>query len=303
MSLLAFPPRVRSRVHEHAPLAPLTTWRIGGPAEFMVHAQTMCDVADTVAACRSTGMALYVLGGGSNLLVGDEGVRGVVLTLHQMKGMKSYGNKVLVQAGANLGSLVSRSSSAGIGGLQGLAGIPGTVGGALAMNAGGRYAEIAQFVERVVWLNPHGELESRYREEIVFGYRTCSLRDGVVIEAVLSGPPGHPAELTAKAREIMRAKLDSQPYREFSAGCCFRNPMGQSAGRLIELAGCKGMAVGGAKVSERHGNFIVNSGDARAEEVLELMTQVAERVLGAHGVTLRPEVQIWPARAALAQAA
>lgn len=303
MSLLAFPQRIRSRVLTELPLAPMTTWRIGGPAQFLVHAQTMCDVADTVAACKTSGMPLYVLGGGSNLLIGDEGVRGIVLTLHQMKGMKPYGNKVLVQAGANLGTFITRCSGAGIGGVQGLAGIPGTIGGALAMNAGGRYAEIAEFVERVVWLNPQGELESLYREEIDFGYRRSGLRFGVVIEAVLSGPHGNPAELTGRAREIMKVKLASQPYQEFSAGCCFQNPMGQSAGRLIDLAGCKGMSVGGAKVSERHGNFIVNSGDARAEDVLELMTQVIERVQQAHSVTLSPEVQIWPQRALIAQAA
>jgi UDP-N-acetylmuramate dehydrogenase len=303
MSLQAFPQRIRDRVMTDVPLAPLTTWRIGGPAQFLVHAQTMCDVADTVAACRASGMGLYVLGGGSNLLVGDEGVRGIVLTLHQMKSMKPYGNKVLVQAGANLGTFITRCSSAGIGGVQGLAGIPGTIGGALAMNAGGQYAEIAQFVERVVWLNPEGELESRYREEIDFGYRKSTLRFGVVIEAVLSGPHGNPAELMGRAREIMKAKLAAQPYQEFSAGCCFQNPMGQSAGRLIDLAGCKGMSVGGAQVSERHGNFIVNSGDARARDVFELMTRVAERVQAAHGVTLSPEVQIWPMRATIAQAA
>lgn len=303
MSLSAFPARIRDHVRLEAPLAPYTTWRIGGPAEFLVEARSLRDVADTVAACRSAGMPLHVLGGGSNLLVDDAGVRGVVLCLHPMKRMQFFGTKVLVQAGANLNALIARCSQAGIGGVQGLAGIPGTVGGALAMNAGGRHAEIAQFVERVIWISPAGELEDRYREEIEFTYRRSSLREGVVIEAVLAGEAGEPAVLAARAKEINREKLAVQPYREFSAGCCFKNPMGNSAGRLIDLAGCKGLALGPAAVSEMHGNFIVNRGGARAEDVRQLMREVIRRVQDAHGVTLQPEVQIWPARDVLAQAA
>ncbi|MBK9975848.1 MAG: UDP-N-acetylmuramate dehydrogenase [Planctomycetes bacterium] len=303
MTLQAFSQRLRDRVQTEVQLAPFTTWRIGGPAQFLVQAETLRDVADTVAGCRAANLPLYVLGGGSNLLIADEGVRGVVLSLHAMKRMQPFGNKVLVQAGANLGTLVNRCNQAGIGGLCGLAGIPGSVGGALAMNAGGRYAEIAEFVERVVWLNPQGELESLYREEIDFAYRRSGLRFGVVIEAVLSGTHADPAQLAARSRQIMHEKLSLQPYQEFSAGCCFQNPMGHSAGRLIDLAGCKGMQVGGAKVSDRHGNFIVNSGEAKAEEVLQLMQQVTARVQVAHGVMLRPEVQMWPARDVLSLAA
>jgi len=303
MSLQAFPARIRARVQCEFPLAPLTTWRIGGPAQYLVHAQSLRDVADTVAACRAANQPLYVLGGGSNLLIADEGVRGVVLSLHAMKKMQAFGNKVHVEAGANLGTLITRCNQSGIGGLHGLAGIPGTVGGALAMNAGGRYAEIADFVERVVWLNPQGGLESLYREEIDFAYRRSGLRFGVVIEAVLAGHHMLPAELTAKTREIIKEKLGCQPYQEFSAGCCFQNPMGNSAGRLIDLAGCKGLSVGGAQVSQVHGNFIVNTGNARANEVLELMQQVTQRVNETQGVQLRPEVQMWPARDVLAKAA
>lgn len=303
MSIAAFPSRIRSRVQCEVPLAPLTTWRIGGPAEFLVHATSLRDVADTVAACKAANLPLYVLGGGSNLLIADEGVRGVVLSLHAMKKMQAFGNKVHVEAGANLGTLITRCNHAGIGGPHGLAGIPGTLGGALAMNAGGRHAEIADFVERVVWLNPQGELESLYREEIDFGYRRSGLRFGVVIEAVLAGHHMPPAELMARTREIMKEKLAVQPYQEFSAGCCFQNPMGNSAGRLIDLAGCKGMAVGGAQVSDVHGNFIVNTGSAQAAQVLELMRQVTQRVQQTQGVLLKPEVQMWPARDVLAQAA
>jgi UDP-N-acetylmuramate dehydrogenase len=294
MSINAFPKRLRDRVQTALPLAKLTTLRIGGPAQFYVAATSLRDVADTVAAARDGGLALHVLGGGSNLLVADDGIPGIVLTLHGMKKISPFGSKVQVQAGANLSALVVSCSAAGIAGPQGLAGIPGNVGGALAMNAGGRYGEIADYVERVIWINPQGELQSLYREEINFGYRSSSLREGVVIEAVIEGEPGDKAQLTARARTVLQEKLAAQPYSEFSAGCTFKNPKGQSAGLVIDQAGCKGLSVGGARVSERHGNFIVNRGDARAADILALMQIVQRRVFESFGLELQPEVQIWP---------
>ncbi|MBX3460893.1 MAG: UDP-N-acetylmuramate dehydrogenase [Planctomycetes bacterium] len=296
MSILAFPRRLRDRVQPGFPMAKLTTLRIGGPAQYFVSANTLRDVADTCAAARECGLPMHVIGGGSNLLVHDRGVAGIVLSLHGLKKIQPFGAKVHVQAGANLSALIAACNGAGIGGPQNLAGIPGTVGGALAMNAGGRYGEIADYVASVVWINEAGELQSLYREEIDFGYRHSSLRGGVVIEAVLEGKPGEKYELVATARRIMQEKLAAQPYSEFSAGCTFKNPKGQSAGMLVDKAGCKGLSVGGAKVSERHGNFIVNRGDASATDMLELMTQVQRRVLETFGVELQPEVQIWPGR-------
>ncbi|MBK8205595.1 MAG: UDP-N-acetylmuramate dehydrogenase [Planctomycetes bacterium] len=300
MSMLAFPRRIRDRVQGGLPLAKLTTLRIGGPAQYFVEARTLRDVADTCAAARECGLPLHVLGGGSNLLVCDEGVQGIVLSLHGMKRIQAFGTKVQVQAGANLSALVAACSAAGIAGPQSLAGIPGTVGGALAMNAGGRYGEIADYVASVIWISPEGDLQSLYREEITFGYRSSMLRSGVVIETVIEGTAGEHAQLVARARTVLQEKLAAQPYSEFSAGCTFKNPKGQSAGRYIDQAGCKGLMVGGAKVSDRHGNFIVNRGDAKASDILELMQQVQRRVFEAFGVSLQPEVQIWPGRVLLA---
>lgn len=300
MSMLAFPRRLRERVLLAAPLSRLTTLRVGGPAEFFVEARSLRDVADTAAAARETGLDLHVIGGGSNLLIDDSGVNGIVLSLHGMKKIQPFGTKVHVQAGAPLSALVAACSAAGIAGPQSLAGIPGNIGGALAMNAGGRYGEIADYVERVLWVNQAGELQSLYREEIQFGYRSSSLRQGVVIEAVVEGRAGNKAELAAEARRIMQEKLAAQPYSKFSAGCAFKNPKGQSAGRYIDQAGCKGLAVGDAQVSEMHGNFILNRGCAKAGDVLKLMQLVQRRVLEAFGVELQPEVQIWPGSVHLA---
>ncbi|MCC6575467.1 MAG: UDP-N-acetylmuramate dehydrogenase [Planctomycetes bacterium] len=299
MSILsAFPSRVRSRIAEQRPLAPLTTLRVGGNAQFYLEARGLRDVCDALEACRAANMPLHVIGGGSNLLIADTGVPGLVLNLKQMKGVEVFGQKVLVQAGAALNTLVATCAGAGIAGPEGLAGIPGSVGGALAMNAGGRYAEIGRFVDCVTWITPENRVQYLYREEIDFQYRHSSLTRGIVLQAVIGGATGNAAQLKERARCIHAEKLAVQPYSAHSAGCAFKNPKGQSAGKLIDLAGCKGLQVGSARVSEQHGNFVVNLGGATADDVTGLMSLVKERVRTAHGVELSPEVQIWPRVAA-----
>ncbi|CAG0927140.1 UDP-N-acetylmuramate dehydrogenase [Planctomycetaceae bacterium] len=294
MSLLAFDARVRREVVAQKPLAPLTTMRIGGPAEFYLEARGFRDVLDAAEACKRTGLRLHILGGGSNLLIDDAGVPGVVVNLKHMKRVTPSEGRMVVQAGASLTSVVSTCARAGLAGPEGLAGIPGTVGGALAMNAGGRFAEIGEFVHKVLWLSPQGTVTYLYREEIQFTYRKSSLQKGVVLEAILEGKRGEPAQLLARMKQIMEQKLASQPYTAASAGCAFTNPPGQSAGKLIDLAGCKGLKVGGAQVSEQHGNFIVNRGEASSRDVLLLMGKVQKRVFEHHGIQLIPEVKAWP---------
>lgn len=294
MSLLAFDARVRREVLAQKPLAPLTTMRIGGPAEFYLEARGFRDVLDAAEACKRTGMRLHILGGGSNLLIDDAGVPGVVVNLKHMKRVTPSDGRMVVQAGASLTSVVTTCARAGLAGPEGLAGIPGSIGGALAMNAGGRFGEIGEFVHKVLWLSPQGTVRYLYREEIQFTYRKSSLQNGVVLEAILEGRRGEPARLVARMREIMEQKLASQPYTVASAGCAFTNPVGKSAGKLIELAGCKGLSVGGAAVSEQHGNFIINRGEASCRDVLMLMGKVQRRVFDHHGIQLIPEVKAWP---------
>jgi UDP-N-acetylmuramate dehydrogenase len=294
MSLLAFDARVRREVVAQRPLASLTTMRVGGPAEFYLEARGFRDVIDAAEACKRTGLPLNVLGGGSNLLIDDAGVPGVVVNLKLMKRVVPTEHRMMVSAGASLTNVVATCARAGIAGPEGLAGIPGTIGGALAMNAGGRFAEIGEFVHKVLWLSPQGTVRYLYREEIQFSYRRSSLQGGVVLEAILEGKRGEPAALLARIKQIMEQKLASQPYAAASAGCAFTNPPGQSAGKLIDLAGCKGMSVGGAQVSEQHGNFIVNKGAATCSDVLKLMGKVKKRVFELHGIQLIPEVKAWP---------
>lgn len=294
MSLLAFDARVRREVIAQRPLASLTTMRVGGPAEFYLEARGFRDVIDAAEACKRTGLPLNVLGGGSNLLIDDAGVPGVVVNLKHMKRVVPTEHRLVVSAGASLTSVVATCARAGIAGPEGLAGIPGTIGGALAMNAGGRFAEIGEFVHKVLWLSPQGTVRYLYREEIQFTYRKSSLQGGIVLEAIIEGKRGEPAALLARMKQIMEQKLASQPYSAASAGCAFTNPPGQSAGKLIDLAGCKGLSVGGAQVSEQHGNFIVNKGGATCSDVLKLMGKVKKRVFEHHGIQLIPEVKAWP---------
>ena len=295
---LPMPERLAARIQEDKPLAAQTTLRIGGPARFYLEARSLRDVSEAISAAQEAELPLHVLGGGSNLLIDDAGVDGLVLSLGGLKRIAPYGSKVFVQAGATLSGVVGACVKAGIAGPEGLAGIPGSVGGALAMNAGGRYGEICDLLERIVWINPRGELESLYREEIAFGYRESSLRNGVVLEAVLQGTAGDARDLAAKARQIMAEKTSAQPYAEFSAGCTFKNPKELSAGRLIDQAGCKGLTIGGARVSLRHGNFIVNTGGASFSDVTGLIEEVREQVLKSSGILLETEVQVWPRKAA-----
>lgn len=292
------PRSIRNKTLQSHSLASLTTFRIGGPAKFYMEPESIRDVALATGFARKQGIPLYVLGGGSNLLIDDAGVDGLVLNLKRMKAVRRFGLNVVVQAGANLGMLINDCNRNGLAGPHGLAGIPGSVGGALAMNAGGSYAEIFDFLESVIWINSDGELQSRYKEEIDFGYRLSELRNGVVLEATLKTESGKVSELIAETRRIQAEKISVQPYRKFSAGCAFKNPKDKSAGLCIDQAGLKGLSVGGAKVSMKHGNFIVNEGGARARDVRELMEIVTDKVKQVHGVSLQPEVQFWPRVAA-----
>lgn len=296
MSLNAFPPRLRERVRVSEPLGQRTTLRIGGPAQYYVEATSLRDVADTVQAARELGLPLFVLGGGSNLLIADEGVAGVVLSLHGMKKINVFGHKVQVQAGANLNTLVNRCSVEGLAGPQSLAGIPGTVGGALAMNAGCYGGETWNVIDSVLTLDRFGEVRERAPAEFQIGYRHVGLRkatDEWFVGARFRLARGDGEAARHRIKDLLERRIASQPLQLPNAGSVFRNPRGDHAARLIEAAGLKGVSVGGAQVSEKHANFIVNpEGRACAADIEELIVRVREAVLQAFGVELVQEVRI-----------
>lgn len=285
--------------------APISTWfGVGGGAARFAQPRN----EDELLRCIEIDPRLRVLGDGANLLVDDEGVANLVVSLRdpEFAGARWHERGVTVGAGHDLPRLILEACRRGLGGLEGLGGIPASVGGALIMNAGGAFGQIAGVVERVHALDRRGQRVSLPRECIAFGYRHSGLGELILTGADLALTPGDAGSLRDRLKEVMAYKKASQPMAERSAGCCFKNPTlsrdiegvghaGErvSAGKLIDAAGLKGLAVRGAMVSERHANFLVTRPGARAHDVIELMREVRRRLAARFGVTLEPEVVVW----------
>lgn len=292
--------------------APLPTWfGIGGVADRLARPRSLGEVV----RCVQSEPDLRVLGDGANLLVDDDGIGELVLALTDAA-MTSYTingatGAVTAMAGANLPRLINETVRTGLAGLEGLAGIPATVGGAVVMNAGGAFGQIADAVARVRGVDRAGNVVTLERREIDFGYRRSGLNDLVITSVELALVPDDREKIRARQKDVMAYKKRSQPMAEPSAGCVFKNPtlagaidrIGDagarvSAGMLIDLAGCKGLRTrggegGGAEVSPVHGNFIVTHPGALAREVIDLMGEVKRRVFDRFGVELEPEVVVW----------
>lgn len=287
-----------ARVQAGEPLARHTTFRIGGPADFLVHAGSTAELAGVLAVAREHGLPLWMLGNGSNLLVGDGGVRGLVLVLTgELATRRLEGARVIAGAGYDLPKLAVEVSRLGLGGLSFACGIPGTVGAGLVINAGAHGSDMSGAVEYADVMYPDGRVARLGPAEIGFGYRTSRLQGtGAIVTAVTFAlQPADPGALAADVRRYLEHRRNTQPLLQPNAGSIFKNPPGQYAGRLIEAAGCKGWQEGGAQVSEKHANFIVNLGDATAAHVLTLMRRVRSRVLDTSGIHLAPEIRIWGA--------
>ncbi|HYE62283.1 MAG TPA: UDP-N-acetylmuramate dehydrogenase [Phycisphaerales bacterium] len=291
--------------------APIPTWfGIGGGAERFCVPRSV----EELRRCVEIDPRLRVLGDGANLLVDDDGVSELVVELAATGftkiEMDVKTGRVYAGAGADLAKLVTESVRQGLSGLEGLGGIPATVGGAVMMNAGGAFGEIGPSIVRVFAVDRVGrERVLENGRDVRFTYRHSGLQGLIITGAELMLPPGDAAALRTKLKDVMAYKKTSQPMAENSAGCCFKNPtlgedvkeLGEvgakgrrvSAGLLIDRAGCKGMRVGGASVSMRHGNFVVTDAGAKARDVIELMGQMVARVRDAFGVTIEPEVVVW----------
>jgi UDP-N-acetylmuramate dehydrogenase len=285
--------RFEHRATEERPLAPLTTFRIGGPAEVYVEPNDVDELAEAVATLRRSGIAWRVLGGGSNLLVADGGVRGAVVSLARLSAVRRKESLLEVDAGARLIEVVRIAASAGIQGFENLAGIPGRVGGAVFGNAGSRYGAIGDLVVALDLMGPDGELTRLVPGPDFFRYRASDVGDRVVVRALLAGTDADPKLLRARVRELVHERRTSQPGWVGNAGCIFKNPPGHSAGRLIDAAGCKGLRSGGILVSHRHANFFENAGNGTASDVLRLVDLVRDRVGRSAGVELEMEVRRW----------
>jgi len=275
------------------PLARLTTLRIGGPAELLVEAASARAVGAAVRACRETGTPLLVVGLGSNVLVPDEGLDGVVLRLTgDLRRARVRGSRISAGGGIPLAQVARRAARAGLAGLEALSGFPSTVGGAVRMNAGAYGTEMRDVLRSVLVIDRDGERRRLAVEELGAGYRRTRLCESgeIVVRALFELAPGDPRELLARIEELNAKRWKALPSGVPNAGSIFRNPAGDFAGRLIEACGMKGRRQGGAAISERHANVIVNEGGATARDVLALMRAARDEVATRFGVELEPEV-------------
>ena len=276
-------------------MAKRTTLRVGGPADIFVEPQSEADVARVARHCAEAGLPCFVLGRGSNLLVCDGGIRGVVLSLMDEALARvevKAGGRLECGAGARLNTVAEAAKQAGIGGLEFMEGIPGCLGGALRMNAGAMGSATFDVVDRVRFMTRDGQIEEWRSKEMGAVYRDCTmLSENIALGAVLRGEPADPKTVRTNMEKFRKRRTTSQPSAS-SAGCMFKNPEQNFAGKLVDECGLKDMRVGGASVSKEHGNFIVNDGTASATDVIELLNQVREQVRAAHGIDLTPEVQI-----------
>ncbi|MEW6424852.1 MAG: UDP-N-acetylmuramate dehydrogenase [Bacillota bacterium] len=283
------------QVHVDEPMKLHTTWRIGGPADFFIDPDGVESLARALGFAREANLPVTIIGKGSNLLVKDGGIRGLVVKIGSgFTRLSVQGNRVSAGAGVGLARLTAAAQDAGLGGFEFLAGIPGSVGGAVVMNAGAFGKAIGDLCEEVELMDETGRLTRRAGAGLGFGYRTSSLQDSklIVLAATFRGTHRDRDAIRAEAQGIFNRRKKSQPLGEPSAGSVFKNPPGFSAGFLIEQAGAKGMRAGGAAVSGVHANFIVNLGNATAGDVLTLLEQVKSLVWQKFAIELEPEVRI-----------
>ncbi len=284
----------RTVIRRGEPLAKRTTLRVGGSADVYVEPCSEEDLSAVVKFCAERKTPLLVLGRGSNLVVKDGGFRGVVICLaHEpFRRIAVTDHRLECGAGATLKAVVAEAKRCCLAGLEFLEGIPGTVGGALHMNAGAMGGAIFDLVESVRLMDLSGRVQVRPKSEMETGYRCCpTLRTHIALGAVLRGRPGARDEIERQLSDFSRRRWNSQPAAA-SAGCIFKNPGVVPAGKLIDELGLKGTRVGGAMVSPQHGNFILNEGTARAQDVLALMELIRQHVRDQRGIELEPEVEI-----------
>ncbi len=273
-------------------LASYTTFRIGGVADYYIEPADAEDVVSIINYINKQGIPYFVLGNGSNILISDEGIRGVVINMiHGFSYLKHENGHIISGSGVKLAKLADYSIQCGYAGLEMLASIPATVGGALVMNAGCYGGETAQYVTDVTLVSD-AKLVKRTKQECEFSYRSSNLKGTVIIESKFKLPQGNKEETSVRRKEFLLKRNESQPVEIPNAGCMFKNPPGNHAAILIDQAGLKGLSHGGAMVSPKHANFIVNVNNASANDVLELVKTVRKTIREKTGIELEMEVKL-----------
>lgn len=283
----------KERILFAEPMSRHTTFRVGGEAESMILIENEEEMQKLVPYFKREGQDFFILGNGSNLLVGDKGYRGIVLKLgNGMKRISVKENRIFVQAGALLSKTATAAKDAGLTGLEFAAGIPGSVGGGIVMNAGAYDGEMKQVTESVRVMDDKGKILILDNEAMEFGYRTSIIKKNpyIVLEAVLSLQTGDKEVIQTKMDELMAKRQSKQPLNYPSAGSTFKRPDGYYAGKLIMDSGMRGYSIGGAQVSDKHCGFIVNTGNATASDIRELIKEVQTKVRECFQVSLEPEI-------------
>ncbi|MFA5095831.1 MAG: UDP-N-acetylmuramate dehydrogenase [Candidatus Omnitrophota bacterium] len=277
------------------PLREQTTFRIGGKARFFCEPRGEAELASLMRSAGKNRLPVFVMGAGSNLLVSDKGVKGLVIRLRSPHFKKIALERGCIRAGSGalLAQLIKFSIDRSLGGLEFLVGIPGTLGGALAMNAGCWESSIGELVKEVRVMDRSGKIRLISAREIGFAYRSSGLEKYIILGALLKAQKGRRQQAESKAAAYLGFRLKNQDLTRPNAGCIFRNPPQRYAGKMIDSCGLKGRRIGGAFISERHANFIMNSGKARSQDVLDLMRLMQNKVRKNFRVTLQPEIKIW----------
>lgn len=297
--LLPLSGMIKGEILYSVPMSAYTSFRVGGRVDYLAFPSDIQDLQEVLRRCNQQGVRYFVLGNGTNLLVRDGGIRGMAISLSRgFLRVEEVGggpgeNLILAEAGGPLGKLVEFSSEKGLTGLEFAAGIPGTVGGAIFMNAGAFKEEMKGVLHSVRLMDPEGNISEKGKNELRFSYRSLEMEKGeVILGAQFSLRPENGQRVKAKVEENIRWRKTKQPWDLPSAGSVFKNPVQGPAGRFVEEAGLKGSRIGDAQVSEQHANFIVNRGKARARDILTLVEMIREKVFKEKGVWLETEIQV-----------
>ncbi|MEE9370434.1 MAG: UDP-N-acetylmuramate dehydrogenase, partial [Sedimentisphaerales bacterium] len=277
------------------PLAKHTWYGLGGPADYFIRPETVEQLEEAARRCNENNIPIYVMGFGSNLLIKDNGLRAAVIKLEteQFTQTQFDGEQLTAWAGAELGKLVLTCVQKGLSGIEALIGIPGSIGGAVKMNAGGNFGDIGAVVETVTLMDTKGNVFEKSKPELVFDYRRTNIAAKFVLNAQLKLVTGDPEQIMRTVKEMWIYKKNTQPLNTKNTGCIFKNPRGVSAGALIDRAGLKGLQIGGATVSEKHANFIIAEKGCQSRDVIRLIDAIKQRVKEKFDIELELEIEIW----------
>ncbi len=269
-------------------------FKVGGPADVLLIPNTKEQIVNTIKTCKENNIPYYVIGNGSNLLVKDGGIRGVIIKLTELNNINTSDGKVIAETGALLKDVSKIALDNNLTGLEFACGIPGSIGGAVFMNAGAYNGEIADVIESAEILTEDGQIKNYTKEELNLGYRTSRVMEekAIVLEAVFSLQYGEHEKIKARVDDLTEKRESKQPLEYPSAGSTFKRPEGHFAGKLIQDAGLKGYSIGGAAVSQKHSGFVINKGGATAKDILDLIAHIQSEVKNQFGVDLNPEVRI-----------